>query len=228
MRRTIVIASLMILLSFVPAAYGAKVHGIIYDPELNQANNVIIKINSVPEQTYVSKDGAYSFNLPSGEYAITVTYGTNYKNYAAEENFTIKEEGDYTLDMILFEDISEESSLLEEEVSFSDVYTEKEPTQKMWLYAIPIALIALIILSLIFLKRKAVTKKVHEEPSAGDETEKVINFIKEHGGRVTQKEIRKHFPVSEAKISLIISELEGKKIIKKFKKGRGNIIILNK
>ena len=41
-----------------------------------------------------------------------------------------------------------------------------------------------------------------------------------------QKDIRKNFPSSEAKISLILTELEEKGIIKKIKRGRGNIIVL--
>ena len=43
---------------------------------------------------------------------------------------------------------------------------------------------------------------------------------------MTQKDLRKHFAMSEAKISLMITELESLKKIKKIKKGRGNIIIL--
>jgi uncharacterized membrane protein len=50
-------------------------------------------------------------------------------------------------------------------------------------------------------------------------------MIKEHK-RITQKEIRKEVPLSEAKISLIISEMEHRGIIEKIKKGRGNIIVL--
>ena len=61
----------------------------------------------------------------------------------------------------------------------------------------------------------------------GDEDlEKVLKVIRSHGGRTTQKEIRKEIPLSEGKISLIITELEHMKIIKKIKKGRGNIIVL--
>ena len=55
---------------------------------------------------------------------------------------------------------------------------------------------------------------------------KVVNVIRSEGGRATQKEIRKQIPLSEAKISLMVSELEHKGIVKKVKKGRGNIIIL--
>ena len=59
-----------------------------------------------------------------------------------------------------------------------------------------------------------------------EEDHEILRFIKEKGGRVTQKDIRKRFPSSEAKISLLISELEHKGKLEKIKKGRGNIIIL--
>ena len=55
-----------------------------------------------------------------------------------------------------------------------------------------------------------------------------LDFIKKQGGRTTQKEIRKNFPMSEAKISLIITELEHRGKIEKIKRGRSNIIILKK
>jgi len=56
----------------------------------------------------------------------------------------------------------------------------------------------------------------------------LIKIIKREGGRTTQKYIRKQIPLSEAKISLMIAELEHKGIIEKIKKGRGNIIILKR
>ncbi|MBW2967057.1 hypothetical protein KY362_01080 [Candidatus Woesearchaeota archaeon] len=56
----------------------------------------------------------------------------------------------------------------------------------------------------------------------------IIDIMKKEGGRTTQKELRKQIPLSEAKISLMISELEHKKIIEKVKKGRGNILILKR
>jgi len=55
-----------------------------------------------------------------------------------------------------------------------------------------------------------------------------MDIIKKEDGRTTQKEIRKQLPLSEAKVSLIITELEEKGVVKKIKKGRGNVIILNK
>jgi uncharacterized membrane protein len=60
-----------------------------------------------------------------------------------------------------------------------------------------------------------------------DETAKAVLGIIKREKRITQKEIRKQLPDSEAKISLVITELESKEVIKKIKKGRGNIIIYN-
>ncbi len=44
--------------------------------------------------------------------------------------------------------------------------------------------------------------------------------------RIRQKDLRKKFPYSEAKISLILSELQEEGKIRKIKKGRGNIVLL--
>ncbi len=45
------------------------------------------------------------------------------------------------------------------------------------------------------------------------------------GGRVTQKELRGEMKCSEAKVSLMLDDLEDRGYIKKIKKGRSNIII---
>ena len=54
----------------------------------------------------------------------------------------------------------------------------------------------------------------------------IIELLQKNQGRMTQKEIRKELPLSEAKVSLLITELEYAAKIKKIKKGRGNIIVL--
>ena len=56
------------------------------------------------------------------------------------------------------------------------------------------------------------------------EYEKSYASAKAYG--MTQKEIRKNIPYSEAKVSLWITELESDGKIKKIKKGRGNVIAL--
>ncbi len=55
---------------------------------------------------------------------------------------------------------------------------------------------------------------------------RAVSILRMNGGHATQKEIRKLMPYSEAKVSLILTELEEMKIVKRFKRGRGNIIKL--
>jgi uncharacterized membrane protein len=71
-------------------------------------------------------------------------------------------------------------------------------------------------------------KKEKADAELDDDLRKVIEILKAEGGRATQKEIRKHIPLSEAKVSLIITEMEVKGMVEKIKKGRGNIIILKR
>lgn len=58
------------------------------------------------------------------------------------------------------------------------------------------------------------------------ELEEIIEVIRSHGGRMTQKDLRGRIKYSEAKVSLMLFELEKRGIIQKFKKGRGNVILL--
>ena len=77
------------------------------------------------------------------------------------------------------------------------------------------------------LKEMEIKEKIERDEKSTSDTKIILDILKQEGGRATQKEIRKHIPLSEAKISLMIAELEAKGKVKKVKKGRGNIIILN-
>ncbi|MEK6973488.1 MAG: hypothetical protein AABW72_05640 [archaeon] len=66
-----------------------------------------------------------------------------------------------------------------------------------------------------------------EDLHLDDSAKEVLKVIKESGNRLTQRELRDKIPsMGEAKISLIIAELESHGLVKKIKKGRGNIIVL--
>ncbi|VVB99698.1 Uncharacterised protein [uncultured archaeon] len=60
------------------------------------------------------------------------------------------------------------------------------------------------------------------------EQKQAVSAMKKAGGFLAQKELRKAMPFSEAKVSLIVTELEEMGAVKKFKRGRGNIIKLVK
>ncbi len=52
----------------------------------------------------------------------------------------------------------------------------------------------------------------------------LLDVIRASGNRITQRELRKKSPYSESKVSLMLSDLEERGLVEKFKRGRGNII----
>jgi uncharacterized membrane protein len=61
-----------------------------------------------------------------------------------------------------------------------------------------------------------------------EDCRQVLAIIEKNDGRITQLDLRKALPYSEAKVSLIVSDLESRGLVKKIKKGRGNVLILNR
>ena len=211
------------LLNFVTAT---TLHGTVYSFDLEKRTDAIVTVNTVPPQTKVAKDGTYSFDLPFGEYTITASYTQDGSKETISENIRIQEEGSFVLDLILFPSFEEEELLFEEaeqEIAQHEYFEETNYLQ------IIIIIILVIIIYFIIKYRKTLKKVIEktEKPKVSNLADDVLKFIKKQGGRTTQKDIRKQFPLSEAKISLVISELEEKNIVKRIKKGRGNIIVLN-
>ncbi|AKB79052.1 hypothetical protein MSHOH_2569 [Methanosarcina horonobensis HB-1 = JCM 15518] len=62
------------------------------------------------------------------------------------------------------------------------------------------------------------------EASLPDDLKEIMNLIRANGNRITQRELRKKSPYSESKVSLMLSDLEERGLVEKFKRGRGNII----
>ncbi|MDI6737679.1 MAG: hypothetical protein QME12_04155 [Nanoarchaeota archaeon] len=224
--------ALALLLLCINIAYAAELKGVIYNSQLELQKNAILEINTEPRQLIVSKDGTYSFNVPEGNYLLTAKLlNGNEIELFAEEEVSVSSEGSYILDIILFDYIEDEAQV------DMDISSGLEENNNMWIY-VGIAFLALMLIAAVLALRwtgkkagemqKNIEKELSNEKNIGADLEKIINIIKSEGGRTTQLEIRKHIPLSEAKISLMIAELEDKGIIRKIKKGRGNIIILNK
>lgn len=68
--------------------------------------------------------------------------------------------------------------------------------------------------------------EVSESPESGlpDDLKEIMDLIRANGNRITQRELRKKSPYSESKVSLMLSDLEERGLVEKFKRGRGNII----
>lgn len=218
MRLIIIIFTLML---FTPVVYSATIYGTIYDFSLDKAKDIRVEIDTEPRQFYISKNGSYAFNVPNGDYKIEAKqYFGDLLRSSVSEDIAVKDDGTYVLDLILFPNVEEDE--LEGDIDIVEPFPERE------LKLIPLLILALFlaIAFLVYTKiRKRPVKEKTEEKEDID-LNRIIKIIKEEGGRTTQKHIRKQIPLSEAKISLMIDELEHKGVIEKIKKGRGNIIIL--
>lgn len=71
------------------------------------------------------------------------------------------------------------------------------------------------------------TEENNADEELPEDLKKIVEIIRSNGGRITQKELRQKVDYSEAKVSLMVADLENRGIIQKFKKGRGNIIVLS-
>lgn len=214
-----------LLIFFSHNSSSVVIKGFVYDLELNKMKDVILEINSSPEQTYISKDGYYFFEVSKGKYSLSAKT----KELYATDILTASEEGIFTKDLILF------PSFDEEEFLFNETLDEFEKDSFPVLIYFFLAMIFFILVFFLLRKNKQpeinMFEKIVDNPKANslkldDLAFNIINFVKKEQGRVTQKEIREQFPLSEAKISLIISELEEKGFVEKIKKGRGNVIIV--
>jgi uncharacterized membrane protein len=196
----------------------ATVHGNVYDFNLDLLEKAIVRVNSKPAQSVVSKNGVYSFNLNPGSYVLTAEY-YEYNVLSAEtsEEIKIEEEGDFVIDLILFPIIDD---INDTDFDIDDPYGKSS----IWYIWIIIVLVIILVAVLFIWKRPKKKNKLEVE----DDLQRLIEIIKSNNGRTTQKEIRKVLGLSEAKVSLMITELEDKGIVKRIKRGRGNVVVLKK
>ncbi len=216
----------LFLILLASTAFGAVIHGSIYDLDLNPVSQAVVEISTAPRQVMVSVNGSYRFFVLPGNYAITARQAK--LEMSATENITIRQEGDYVLDLILFPEFDVEEELLNETLDVA-VYEEPEPIPA-WAYVLAVLAAVAVAAALLLKKRKKAPEDKKEEqekkPMQKADLEEILAFVRKEGGRTTQKDLRRAIPYSEAKISLMIAELEHQGKVKKIKKGRGNIIIL--
>ncbi|MBI2576390.1 hypothetical protein HYV84_04185 [Candidatus Woesearchaeota archaeon] len=247
--RWVQISFIAVVLFAVPLVYSATLSGTTYDIGLSKISPVRVEINTTPKQVVIARDGTYSLSLPPGFYSLKAFYSKDGAPAAFyQENISILREGDFTVDLVLFPSFPDED--LFETIAVNPEEEIQDVKNIGWLWLIPVIVIILIEF-LIWSKRRNGFKKNLEEDSkqgnlgksslreaannkeenlnAGDGLlQQVLSIIQKEGGRTTQKEIRKHIPLSEAKVSLILTELEHEGKIKKIKKGRGNVVVLGK
>ncbi len=240
MKRGLALLVVFIVVFFfttIPSISAATLRGTVYNLNLDAEPNVLVSINTIPEQKLLAKEGTYIFVLNPGEYQLTAKKGA----LEIKEQVELNQEGDYTIDLFLIPDTAEEEDLWTET---EEDLVEEEPGGLKWQYAVALLIILWALwryqkvrrrygpLRLFRKKIKEESRKTleqHKEELAKEpgSLDKAMEIIKKHDGRISQKELRKEMMyLSEAKISLILTELEHKGKIEKFKKGRGNVLIL--
>ncbi|MBW6451529.1 MAG: hypothetical protein K0B02_02250 [DPANN group archaeon] len=222
----IVILLLISSLLIVPVS-AATIKGTIYDwTTLTPQKNVVLEIDSIPKQLIVLPDGKYDIELPNDNYTLYARYYEN-NNIESEtsEIISITKDGIFIIDLILMPTIENIDTLNNIDLIIDDYFEETENTyNKYILYLIIISASIIIYYRYQTLKNKI--SKTNTPKTQDSELNKIISLIKNNNNRITQKELRKHMPFSEAKVSLMLDDLENQKIIRKIKKGRANIIIL--
>ncbi len=237
-------AGLLIGLVFASTVHAATIGGTTYDGlTLEIAKNTVVSITTNPTQTKLSKDGTYSFEVGPGNYTIKATYSENgIVLLEASQPANVVADGNYTIDLILLPDVG-------------DVPDEPLPDESpvtIWdqLIKIPLPWLGFLVIILgvigygIYAIHKHAQSKTGlttseiatQEPvgkTAKDEeieldkyAVEILQLLKRGGNRTTQKDLRGMVSIGEAKVSLVVSELETYGFLKKIKRGRGNILIL--
>ncbi|MFH1820976.1 MAG: hypothetical protein ABH852_00825 [Methanobacteriota archaeon] len=215
----------------------ATVHGTVYYWfTLEPLKNSIVEVNTTPRQTHVATDGQYSFELSQGEYMIAASYWKdNLLLYYAEENLTILGKGgDYVVDLIAFPTFDDNEIPLDNDLVPIIEINDVDNTWFVAAAAVAVGAAAVAIFYYIRIrsKRKPIEVKAAEALSQvkivglPEDLQEIVEKVKEGGGRINQLELRQKLPYSEAKVSLMLADLESRGLIRKIKKGRGNIIIL--
>lgn len=239
-RRRLVLLILFVT-CIIASAQAATLHGTIYEWSdfEKPLKNAIVEVNSTPAQYMVATTGTYSFNLSPGSYLIKAKYyRNNILEYAAEEEIWIDKEGDFVHDLLLFPPTDLEYEYLGD-INLTGMDIKSEYNLNYYIIILILVFSALIILYWIKKRKNKVGEPVSSKytvPASEtvvetkskelpEDLRDIYELILKRGGRVTQKDLRKEMKYSEAKVSLMLDDLEDRGFIKKIKKGRSNIII---
>lgn len=217
-------------------AKATVVFGNVYDSNLELVQRAIVQINTTPTQTIVTQNGSFTFNVPKGSYQLT-TKVPGEQNVT--DDFEIRDEGEFQYDIILPYSVT---TTLPEETTTTEQAGNSTQSNNYFPYLAAIVLIAISVIAYYFQnKRKEVredsipSQEVTEEKKErkatyvdSNEEKEIMGIIERAGGRITQRELRKETQLSEAMVSMTLTELEKDGKIEKIKKGRGNIIKLLK
>ena len=219
MRRIFVVCFFVLFLA--AGVEAAVIEGGIYGTDLQLVENSVVKLlnkDGTVVQSIIVEDGLYSFEVESGTYLVMAEVLFDGKvEFAALEKVEVLDTA--RVDLVVF---PYSGDLLDEFDPGFDFGDEKN-LGLFWF-----VLIVVVLLILFFAYKKGWKKRVKKGKS-GDlpkDLKDMVKMIEKKGGRINQSDLRKDLPYSEAKVSLMITDLESRGWIKRVKKGRGNVLIL--
>jgi uncharacterized membrane protein len=208
----------------------SQLYGDIYEGDnLTKLDNVLIKING-SDSTQFLTNKTYSINLDEGNYTIKATHYHEGKiDYITEERITY-DGSNKKFDLVL---VPNELFELTPKQNNTNNQTQSIPkesqgvkTEHLIIAVMGIGIVA-VIAAFLFLygKRKKPNEITKEElaPLKQEERE-ILKIISENGGKMYQKELREILNYSEAKMSILIGELEKRGEISREKIGRDNLL----
>lgn len=195
-------SSLVVLLLLLSAtiSHASFVYGDIYENNLEKLNKTVISIEGRFSYQLVTEKANYSIFLPEGEYRISASAIDDSGNALWAEQKILVGPEDQQVDLVL-------------KPAFDP------------LYVAVLALLGLVAAVFLWSNKHWDAKSKTKQPAELDEDAKsVLKALDSFEGRATQKELKEALKFSDAKLSLILTELEQVGKIKKFKRGRANIV----
>ncbi|MDD5337392.1 MAG: hypothetical protein PHS02_02815 [Candidatus ainarchaeum sp.] len=200
-------------------AYPAYVQGEIYATDMQKMDRTVLRIEGgFSYQTVVEKNN-YSVFLPNGTYEISASH--------------FDDNGE--LDFFVNETVV--VGVQDQEV---DLVLKPIRQNGMFYLLIGLALAGVIAYYLLARRKNANAgepetaemrinpedepKRAEKKMELDEDAEKVLDALERMEKRATQKELKEALGFSDAKLSLILTELEQMGHVKKFKRGRGNVV----
>lgn len=238
---------LFLLLAF-QLAYAAIIYGDIYEGDtFSYLNNTMIRIEGPLSIQFLAHQN-YSTKLPFGMYSLSASSFAGSKcEYYSEEKINLSQ--DYMhFDLVLLP--CELQQLIPQEKETPESSTmpsgQKQSNEPLLLL---IAIFLLAVIAYLFYRHTAMLREMKKagtfQPPAAEErmekyevtdadcqldedSHKILGILKSSGGRMLQKELRQIMGASQSNLSLILTELEHLGYIKRFKRGRENLLKLVK
>jgi hypothetical protein len=212
--RLIALLLAALLIGPVSAAY---VHGDIYGPGFEKVDRTVIRVEGRFTYQLVTDKSNYSIYLPEGEYGISATAGTDRGDALQYLDAINVGAEDQRLDLVLRPSWPLEHTILI--IALGALGAVFLWSNRLWgKKAAPEAAVA-------GHEKGAPIPPVRRTPvELDDDAKSVLRVLEGAEGRATQKELKETLRFSDAKLSLILTELEQLGRIRKFKRGRANIV----